>query len=76
MKQTAPADLFTLPREEFRKDAKVQCEIRDCVEQMLKVYGERKPPLTRLLLKRPLRTLGSARCGKITAKFGRPLVSR
>ncbi len=44
MKQTAPADLFTLPREEFRKYAKVQCEMLDCVEGMLKVYGERNPP--------------------------------
>ena len=29
MKETTRRDLFTLPREEFRKYAKIQCEMSD-----------------------------------------------
>ncbi len=44
MKVSAPGDLSTLPREEFLKYKKMQSEILERVDQILKVYAERNPP--------------------------------
>jgi len=44
MRVSAPDKVLRLPREEFRKWAKVQRELLDCVDQILKIFAERNPP--------------------------------
>lgn len=44
LRESAPGKLFTLPREEFRKFGKVQCDMLEAVDGMLKVFRERTPP--------------------------------
>ena len=44
MMATNPNNVLTLPQAEFRKWAKVQCDMRDCIDQILKVFAERTPP--------------------------------
>jgi len=44
LRESAPDKLFTLPREEFRKFGKVQCDMLESIDGMLKVFAERTPP--------------------------------
>jgi hypothetical protein len=44
MRVSAPDKVLTLPREEFRKWAKVQRELLNCVDQILKIFAEHQPP--------------------------------
>jgi hypothetical protein len=44
MRVSAPDKVLTLPREEFRKWTKVQRELLDCVNQILKIFAEHHPP--------------------------------
>jgi hypothetical protein len=43
-RESEPSKLFTLPREEFRKFGKVQCDMLEAIDGMLKVFAERTPP--------------------------------
>ena len=44
LRESAPDKLFTLSREEFRKFGKVQCDMLETIDGMLKVFAERTPP--------------------------------
>jgi hypothetical protein len=44
LRQSAPEKLFTLPREEFQKFGKVQCDMLESIDGMLAVFAERTPP--------------------------------
>lgn len=44
LRESAPDKLFTWPREEFRKFGKVQCDMLEAIDGMLKVFAERTPP--------------------------------
>ena len=44
LRKTAPEKVLTLPRAEFEKFWKVQCDILESVDGMLKVFAERTPP--------------------------------
>ncbi len=44
LRESAPEKIFTLPRAEFKKFGKAQCDILECIDGVLKVFAERTPP--------------------------------